>query len=75
MKKQLFLPVLLFTAAICCSAQTGKFISTRGKEIIDPKGQPFLMKGTNLGNWLIPEGYMFKFSNVNSPRLISALFS
>jgi len=29
------------------------------------------MKGTNLGNWLVPEGYMFKFTNTNSPRLIN----
>jgi aryl-phospho-beta-D-glucosidase BglC (GH1 family) len=28
------------------------------------------MKGTNLGNWLVPEGYMFHFKDVNSPRLI-----
>ena len=52
-------------------AQTGKFINVRGKEIIGPDGKAFLMRGTNLGNWLIPEGYMFKFKSVNSPRLIN----
>src|SRR5258708_8410352 len=52
-------------------AQTGKFINVRGKEVIDAAGKPFLMRGTNLGNWLIPEGYMFKFKSVNSPRLIN----
>lgn len=52
-------------------AQTGKFINVKGKEVLDPSGKPFLMRGTNLGNWLIPEGYMFKFKNVNSPRLIN----
>ena len=52
-------------------AQTRKFISVRGKEIIGPDSKPFLIRGTNLGNWLVPEGYMFKFKSVNSPRLIN----
>jgi len=60
-------PILLF--ALCASAQT-KFISTKGKQLIGIDGKPFWMKGTNLGNWLMPEGYMFKFRNTNSPRMI-----
>jgi len=52
-------------------AQSGNFISVQGKEIIGPDKKPFLMRGTNLGNWLVPEGYMFKFKSVNSPRLIN----
>jgi len=60
-----------FTIVILSGANAqNKFISTRGKEVIGLDGKPFLMKGTNLGNWLVPEGYMFKFRNVNSPRLI-----
>src|SRR6202012_5983913 len=47
------------------------FFTTHGKDIIAPNGKSFLIKGTNLGNWLVPEGYMFKFDKVNSPRLIS----
>ncbi len=60
----------MFSLPLCLLAQS-KFISVRGKEVIDPSGKPFLMRGTSLGNWLIPEGYMFKFKNVNSPRLIN----
>lgn len=63
--------VLLFATPVALKAQTGRFITTRGKEVIGPNGKPFLMKGTNLGNWLEPEGYMFKFQSVNSPRLIN----
>ncbi|MFI5160684.1 MAG: glycoside hydrolase family 5 protein [Sphingobacteriales bacterium] len=51
-------------------AQTG-FIGVNGKEIVTPDGKPFMMRGTNLGNWLMPEGYMFKFNKTNSPRLIN----
>ena len=36
-----------------------------------PDGKPLLLKGINLGNWLVPEGYMFHFKEANSPRLIN----
>ena len=66
---------LIALALLCCPlfsrAQTNGFISVKGKGIITPDGKNFLMRGTNLGNWLIPEGYMFKFKSVNSPRLIN----
>jgi aryl-phospho-beta-D-glucosidase BglC (GH1 family) len=50
-----------------------KFVTTQGKEIISPAGKPLLLKGINLGNWLLAEGYMFKFKTANSPRLIQTL--
>jgi endoglucanase len=52
-----------------------KFISVKGKEIIGVDGKNFLMKGTNLGNWLVPEGYMFKFKSANCPRLINEVIT
>jgi aryl-phospho-beta-D-glucosidase BglC (GH1 family) len=65
------LMLLLLFSVFLSFAQTGRFFDVRGKEIIGPDGQPFLMKGTNLGNWLVPEGYMFRFDNTPSPRLIN----
>ncbi|MFL5738631.1 MAG: glycoside hydrolase family 5 protein [Flavisolibacter sp.] len=70
--------VLLFISSflfIPASSQQQKFFYTRGTEIISPDGQPFLIRGTNLGNWLVPEGYMFKLQSTNSPRLINQAFS
>lgn len=55
-------------------AQASRFITSKGKEIIGVDGKPFLIKGTNLGNWLVPEGYMFKFKEATSPRLIDETF-
>jgi hypothetical protein len=52
-----------------------RFVATRGKELVSPDGTPLLLKGINLGNWLLPEGYMFKFKATNSPRLIQAAIS
>jgi endoglucanase len=60
--------LVLFALPFATQAQ---FISVKGKEIIGTDNKPFLMHGTNLGNWLVPEGYMFKFTNINSPRLIN----
>ena len=64
----LFVCLFLVTGSF---AQSPKFISTRADQLIGTNGQPFLIKGTNLGNWLVPEGYMFKFGSTNSPRLIN----
>jgi len=71
--KRTFLAAAFFAIIIqgAVQAQTARFITTRGKEIIGINNKPFLMRGTNLGNWLVPEGYMFKFKSVNSPRLIN----
>jgi len=75
MKKCLFIIMtVLAVFPVISNAQSAKFISVKGKEIIGTDGQPFLMKGTNVGNWLIPEGYMFKFTKINSPKLINQAF-
>jgi endoglucanase len=73
MKNLLFKPVLLLLVifSFTASAQPAKFFNTQGKDITGPDGKPFLIKGTNLGNWLVPEGYMFKFKETNSPMLIN----
>lgn len=52
---------------------TLSFIKTKGMQLIDDKGDSIILKGTNLGNWLVPEGYMFKMNQVNSPRKIDEL--
>lgn len=50
------------------------FVTVKGKEIVTADGNPILLKGMNLGNWLVPEGYMFHFQKVSSPRMIYDLF-
>ena len=66
----IFLTSLLVNLA---SAQN-EFVSVHGKEIINTTGEKLLLKGINLGNWLVPEGYMFKFEYAASPRLIYEVF-
>ena len=48
-------------------------LRTSGTQLIDPEGNPVILKGINLGNWLVPEGYMFKTGMANSPRTIDEL--
>lgn len=54
------------------SAQA-QYYKTKGKFILNPKGEPVQLKGINLGNWLVPEGYMFHFKDVSSPRKIEEM--
>jgi hypothetical protein len=49
------------------------FIKTKGTQLVDDKGNSLILKGTNLGHWLVPEGYMFKMEQVNAPRKIDEL--
>jgi len=73
---------LFCLAGLACknTTQSGKvlpstqFVRTQGSILIDPHGDELLLKGTNLGHWLVPEGYMFKTGQVNSPRKIDELF-
>ncbi|WP_199138821.1 glycoside hydrolase family 5 protein [Pedobacter sp. ASV12] len=67
--------LILAVTPFFVAAQSPKFFDVKGKSIIDPKGQPIVLKGTNLGNWLIPEGYMFKFKDATSPRMINQVFT
>ena len=52
---------------------TLSFIKTKGTLLVDGNGKSIILKGTNLGHWLVPEGYMFKMEQVNSPRKIDEL--
>ncbi len=71
MIKKIFIFLLVLCVfTLVAQAQTNQFITAKGKDITGIDGKPFLIKGTNLGNWLVPEGYMFKFSHATSPRLI-----
>ena len=71
MKFRLLL-LALFLAFQTTHAAPG-FVHTQGKKLVTAEGAPLLLKGVSIGNWLLPEGYMWKFGDVNSPRLINDL--
>ena len=49
------------------------FLKVSGRDIVKEDGSKHFIKGTNLGNWLNPEGYMFGFNSTNSPRKINEM--
>jgi aryl-phospho-beta-D-glucosidase BglC (GH1 family) len=76
-RKKTSLSLLLLLLCLCTvgADARSKFVNVRGKEFIAPDGRPLLLKGIGLGNWLVPEGYMFKFKSANSPRLIQEVLN
>jgi len=73
--------VLIFALAFIAScsanallAQTQGFAHTHGNVLVDGSGKTLLLRGTSLGNWLEPEGYMLKFKGgPQSPQSMEAL--
>src|SRR5258708_1834744 len=64
-----FLFLLLFSSHV-----GAQFAHTEHKQIVDAAGKPLLIRATNLGNWLVPEGYMWLFEGgPQSPSEIRAL--
>ena len=67
MKRAVIAAAVLAVAAGCITGcnpapKTEKsFIGVDGIRLVEPDGETFRIKGTNLGHWLNPEGYIFKF--------------
>lgn len=52
------------------------FLHTRGQDIVNENGDKVMLRGVGLGNWLLPEGYMWKFGNeADRPRRIEKIVS
>ncbi len=52
------------------------FLHTSGQNIINESGEKVFLKGVGLGNWLLPEGYMWKFGpSGDRPRKIEKVVS
>jgi hypothetical protein len=65
---------LLLILLTMASLGYGQFAHTDHKQIVDAAGKPLLLRATNLGNWLVPEGYMWLLQGgPQSPGEIRAL--
>ena len=49
-------------------------VRIEGRNFVAPDGRTIQLKGISLGNWLMPEGYMFKFEVAKAPRQIFGAF-
>ena len=71
--RPLLILLLIFGLVVPAMAETG-LVRTQGKNFITPDGEVLHIKGISLGNWLMPEGYMFKFEVAKAPRQIYGAF-
>ena len=73
--KRLFLGI--FVALLALSIHAAKwpsgYVRVDGMNLVQANGEQLKIRGTNLGNWLNPEGYMFGFKKVNSPHFINEM--
>ncbi len=76
----LFRAILFFLAGLTLHVIAGHvawadgFYGTADGQIVDPQGEPVVLRGVGLGGWLVPEGYMLHISapDGGSPRSIRA---
>ncbi|MFO1513029.1 MAG: cellulase family glycosylhydrolase [Verrucomicrobiota bacterium] len=56
------------------AADPKTFLHTQGPDIVNERGEKILLRGVGLGNWMLPEGYMWKFGEQGDrPRKIEKL--
>jgi endoglucanase len=65
---------LLMVLGLAAPASADALVRIEGKRFVEPDGRTLAIRGISLGNWLMPEGYMFKFEVAKSPRQIYAAF-
>lgn len=70
MKSKLWIFALLVFVSLSFRQKEAPFAYVDGRHIYSPQGEILQLKGVNLGHWLLPEGYMFKLRDCNSPRKI-----
>ena len=53
------------------------FLKKRGRDFVNGDGEKIFLKGVGLGNWLLPEGYMWHFwtARADRPRRIEAVIA
>lgn len=67
----LFLIIAYFSQAQTKQENNLTFLHTSGQDIVNETGEKIYLKGVGLGNWLLPEGYMWKFGGLGDrPRKI-----
>src|SRR5687767_11756411 len=51
-----------------------RFVHVEDGRLVDGDGEPLMLRAMGIGNWLLPEGYMWKFSGARGdrPRRIEA---
>ncbi len=80
MKKIVLLFLILLNSMVSFAQKKQEkgisFLHTAGQNIVNESGKKVFLKGVGLGNWLLPEGYMWKFGNLGDrPRKIEKVIA
>lgn len=53
------------------------FLKTEGRNFVNGEGEKIVLRGVGLGNWMLPEGYMWTFhgERADRPRRIEAVIT
>ncbi|MBX9946678.1 MAG: glycoside hydrolase family 5 protein [Reyranella sp.] len=70
----LLMPLVSILGLAAPATAADPLVRIEGKNFVAPDGATIHLKGISLGNWLMPEGYMFKFEVAKSPRQIFGAF-
>ncbi|MBR5102791.1 MAG: glycoside hydrolase family 5 protein [Muribaculaceae bacterium] len=73
MKRLIVYIAIMLLAASSMTAKSTNFVRVEGPDLVKPNGTKLFIQGTNLGNWLNPEGYMFGLTRTNSPWMIDLM--
>jgi endoglucanase len=66
--------IFVLSAMLSSRVAQGQYAHANGEQVLDAQGRELHLRGINLGNWLVPEGYMWQFGgHVQSAREIEAL--
>ena len=66
----------VFAGATGYAAAPMTFLHTEGQDIVNEKGEKIMLRGVGLGNWMLPEGYMWRFGEQGDrPRKIEKIVS
>ncbi len=70
----LFMMILTLLSGCRKPSDNPKMLRVQGADIVDRQGNRVLLRAVGLGNYLLPEGYMWKFGkNADRPRRIEKL--
>jgi endoglucanase len=75
MISRIYIALTILLAVISAGpVASAQYAHTKGDQIVDAQGREIHLRGINLGNWLVPEGYMWQFGgHVQSAREIEGL--
>ncbi|MBP3767613.1 MAG: glycoside hydrolase family 5 protein [Prevotella sp.] len=68
-----YLTILLVLSFALLLPAKNRFVQVEGPNLVKPNGERLYIQGTNLGNWLNPEGYMFGLKKTNSAWMIDLM--